>query len=38
MPSNYKSSGKNLFRVTARATGKSNNAVVMVQSTYEKRF
>ncbi len=38
MPSNYKSSGKNLFRVTARGTGKSNTAVVMVQSTYEKRF
>ncbi len=38
MPSNYKSSGKNLFRVTARATGKTNTAVVMVQSTYEKRF
>lgn len=36
MPSNYKSSGKNLFRVTARGTG--NTAVVMVQSTYEKRF
>jgi type IV pilus assembly protein PilX len=38
MPANYKSSGKNLFRITARGTGSSSNAVVMVQSTYEKRF
>ena len=38
MPSNYKSSGKNLFRVTARGTGNSDTAVVMVQSAYEKRF
>lgn len=38
MPSNYKSSGKNLFRVTARGTGNTSTAVVMVQSAYEKRF
>lgn len=38
MPSNYKSSGKNLFRVTARGTGNTSTAAVMVQSAYEKRF
>ena len=38
LPTNYKSSGKNLFRVTARSSGKTDTAVVMVQSVYEKRF
>lgn len=38
MPSNYKSSGKNLFRVTARATGTESSAMVYLQSVYEKRF
>lgn len=38
LPTNYKSSGKNLFRVTARGNGRTDTAVVMVQSVYEKRF
>ena len=38
LPSNYKSTGKNLFRITARGTGNTDTAVVMVQSAYEKRF
>lgn len=38
MPANYKSSGKNLFRVTARGNGRTDTAVVMLQSVYEKRF
>ena len=38
LPSNYKSSGKNLFRITARGKGGTDAATVMVQSTYEKRF
>lgn len=35
---NYKSTGKNLFRITSRGVGGTPSAVVMVQSTYEKRF
>ena len=38
LPTNYKSSGKNLFRVTARGNGRTDTAVVMLQSVYEKRF
>jgi len=38
MPANYKSSGKNLFRITSRATGGTSFAISVVQSTYEKRF
>lgn len=38
LPTNYKSAGKNLFRITSRGTGGTNAAVVIVQSTYEKRF
>ncbi len=38
MPTNYKSSGKNLFRVTARATGSEQSAMLQLQSVYEKRF
>jgi type IV pilus assembly protein PilX len=38
LPTNYKSTGKNLFRITARATGENNTAVVFLQSVYEKRF
>lgn len=38
LPANYKATGKNLFRVTARANGASIATVAMVQSVYEKRF
>lgn len=38
LPKNYKSSGKNLFRITSRGVGGTASAVVMVQSAYEKRF
>lgn len=38
LPANYKATGKNLFRVTARASGASTNSVAMLQSVYEKRF
>lgn len=38
MPSNYKSTGKNLFRVTARARGSEKSAMLQLQSVYEKRF
>jgi type IV pilus assembly protein PilX len=38
LPANYKSSGKNVFRVTARASGTSAATVAMLQSVYEKRF
>lgn len=38
LPANYKASGKNVFRVTARASGTSAAAVAMLQSVYEKRF
>jgi type IV pilus assembly protein PilX len=38
LPTNYKSSGKNLFRVTSRGNGRTDTSVVMVQSVYEKRF
>jgi len=38
LPQNYKSTGKNLFRITGRGVGGTVSAVVMVQSTYEKRF
>lgn len=38
LPVNYKSSGKNLFRVTARGTGATNTTLALVQSVYEKRF
>lgn len=38
LPGNYKSAGKNLFRITARGTGGTDAAVSVVQSVYEKRF
>ncbi|MEE9596818.1 MAG: PilX N-terminal domain-containing pilus assembly protein [Acidiferrobacterales bacterium] len=38
LPANYKSSGKNVFRVTARANGRTDATVAMIQSVYEKRF
>lgn len=38
LPNNYKSTGKNLFRITARGKGGTDAATAMVQSTYEKRF
>lgn len=38
LPANYKSSGKNVFRVTARASGRTDATVAMIQSVYEKRF
>lgn len=38
LPGNYKSSGKNLFRITSRGTGGTDTAVATVQSVYEKRF
>jgi type IV pilus assembly protein PilX len=38
LPINYKSSGKNLFRITARGRGATDTAVAVVQSVYERRF
>ncbi len=38
LPANYKSSGKNVFRVTARASGRTVATVAMILSVYEKRF
>jgi type IV pilus assembly protein PilX len=38
LPQNYKSTGSNLFRITARAVGGTSSSVSIVQSTYEKRF
>ena len=38
LPINYKSSGKNLFRITARGNGATGTSVTVVQSVYEKRF
>lgn len=38
LPNNYKTTGKNLFRITARGKGGTDAATAMVQSTYEKRF
>ena len=38
LPANYKATGKNIFRVTARANGASNTSIAMLQSVYEKRF
>lgn len=38
LPANYKATGKNLFRITVRASGRSDSTVAMVQSVYEKRF
>lgn len=38
IPQNYKTRGKNVFRITARGSGGTTSAVAMVQSTYEKRF
>ena len=38
LPANYKASGKNIFRVTARASGRTGATVAMIQSVYEKRF
>lgn len=36
--STYRSRGRNMFRITARGVGGTDVAVVMVQSTYQKRF
>lgn len=36
--SNYKSGGTTVVRITARGTGGTNAAVVMVQSTYSRAF
>lgn len=38
LPANYKASGKNIFRVTVRASGRTGATVAMIQSVYEKRF
>lgn len=38
MPTEYRSKGKQLFRITARGPGGTPYSISMVQSTYEKRF
>ncbi len=38
LPGNYKGMGKSVIRITVRATGGTDAAVVMLQSTYARDF